>query len=1188
MSPQVPNKTNIPFLENKVKELTMRIQIPYLRLILWASMLGALFLGACNLQEGKTEQTISFNPLFDELQGYDSVRITLKNLSGNTIDVVFDRKVKNVGDLENLPAPHWDGGKVLVSIQAYDAAGNLVLRSETEFDGKTDSKGNTNIYVTPEVRLSIPVNEILIREGDTLKLPTLVFNPPDIKDPRITWSSSEADIVEVLENTSVLGLKTGISQLTAVLVVAPTKKVNLKVTVSERLRPPESIKLADDTLAPAIDGPVLQANFTLKPSNAIGKIKWRLSDSTLASVDSVGFVKGLKVGSTKLFIRSTILESVLDSLVVVVSESVIPTGVLFSAKSMNIFQGGTAETLMVSVLPPKANQDVAISVSDTKILGFEKGKLVGLLEGEAYVIARSRLNAKLVDSLKVKVSAKQVVQSVKLSEAAITLYTGGPTKTLIATVLHSSMSQNVKWLSRNANIAKVENGVVQGISAGRTWILATSQVDSTKMDSTETTVKTDAPVLSVGRSDTTVSLGSKVTFTPVVAKQEYGEVVAFLSDLDGIAGWEDSVSTIKPITLNCDIEKTYVLRFLVRDTEGNEGQATKRIKVVSGPAVVIKSPAPNAYFSKAAIKIEWTVNGIVQTTGTDTVLKVGANSITRSALDSAGKVYSTQVTVYFDSTAPAEPNFILQPPSVVNKQNSNAQLIWTWNRIVGADTFIVRINGAIIARQTDTSYALPGFVDQVYALEVSALDKAGNTSSFKAATKVLVDRVAPNVPKIDLPKEFAKVAKWTWTSGGGGSGAFTCYLDAKKISDCKSGSSLDSSEGLHTLRVVEMDSAGNTSEYSSNSTIIVDRSKPTLSQKNYSTIASQVTNKVVDIEGIASDDRPGVLVRYQIDNGTAKNCGAENWKILAPTPALSAGNHTFTVTAEDVAGNTESITFTITYQPDVLFVRQSATKGKNNGSSWEDAYIDLTMVLGTANKYGSGKNVWVTGGEYPASVAGGFKIGSNCQLIGGFAKDGSNRSVSDRDLVNQNTILTRNPDPSTKYVLANVVDLGTSPMAYSENIQISDIEITSFRAAVIHLDSAKKVRLKNVKIFPMDLSEVTAVYIGASTVDLIDCEIDGKKAGSWANGFGIEIFTGSAVRLTGKSKIGNFYFRYNAPTGLIISESAACLGAQVAFYNNLPEDIGGYASLSYEDGFDWTDIYFDDRAKKVTTCPAPF
>ncbi len=89
------------------------------------------------------------------------------------------------------------------------------------------------------------------------------------------------------------------------------------------------------------------------------------------------------------------------------------------------------------------------------------------------------------------------------------------------------------------------------------------------------------------------------------------------------------------------------------------------------------------------------------------------------------------------------------------------------------------------------------------------------------------------------------------------------------------------------------------------------------------------------------------------------------------------------------------------------FFVDAAAVGANNGSSWNDAFSDLSTALLLA---GNGDEVWVKSGTYfptagtDRSVA--FKPQSGVKLYGGFA--GDETMVDQRDLDTQVTVLSGN------------------------------------------------------------------------------------------------------------------------------------------------------------------------------------
>ena len=87
----------------------------------------------------------------------------------------------------------------------------------------------------------------------------------------------------------------------------------------------------------------------------------------------------------------------------------------------------------------------------------------------------------------------------------------------------------------------------------------------------------------------------------------------------------------------------------------------------------------------------------------------------------------------------------------------------------------------------------------------------------------------------------------------------------------------------------------------------------------------------------------------------------------------------------------------------VRYVDWSATTGANNGTSWDDAYIDLQSAIAAAL---SGDEIWVAAGTYkPGTLrTSTFQLKNNVAIYGGF--NGTEASLSQRNPATNVTILS--------------------------------------------------------------------------------------------------------------------------------------------------------------------------------------
>jgi len=797
-----------------------------------AASVLALMGWACQLTQNSTkEDTVSFTKLYDSLSKYDSVLIIFKDRDGRVLDTVYRGKVDMHAEIENLPVKNWDGGPVLISIVGLDG-GVPVYKIEKRFDGKTDKTDTTFILFVPGTSLSTPIREFKIIAGDSIPFPPITITPANLSDKTLNWSSSQLDAV-LISGSFLKAVNIGNSQITVKLNADPSKSLTLSVIVLANTRIPDSVIVSPKPISLAASGASIRASVRVSPSSASNAVTWKVDDATIATVSIDGMVQGLMKGNTKLWAYSKENPIKFDSTSILVSDPVPVENIRFPKRSIDLFVGGSAESLFVNVTPALANSAADFESVDPSIAAIKDNRLTGIAQGKTMVIAKSKENPAKSDTLKVNVLIVVRLDSVRVKHPTLPIYTGGEALNLTAQVYPSTAPQQIKWRSGNtANATVNDSGKVMAVSPGKVKIFAISQADSLKQDSTEITVKRDMPQVSVGQ-DTTVSVGQTVSFRPQVT-QEYGSVNLFQWDLNGDGAWDGSSDSIKTVPYKYDVDSTYLVKFHVKDTEGNDTTVFKKVKAIKGPVVLIQSPQNNTYTNQLNIKVKWTINNMPQDS-TPTALKDGANIITRTAKDTAGNPFSTSITVYLDTVAPNKP--LVHGPATIAAGTPT----WSWTTGGNGGSGIYRVsldveNFALASELKDTAYTpLVSLTEGVHTLFVQERDAAGNWSG-SGRLSIQVDMTAPGQPdvKVNTPA-ITNVRKpvWSWTGTGGGSGAFQYKIDnfdftsgAVSTTSLSYVSLSNMATGLHTVYVREKDSTGNWSTAGS-AAVTIDTIPPT-------------------------------------------------------------------------------------------------------------------------------------------------------------------------------------------------------------------------------------------------------------------------------------------------------------------------------------------------------------------------
>mgnify|MGYP000471102912 CR=1 FL=1 len=210
----------------------------------------------------------------------------------------------------------------------------------------------------------------------------------------------------------------------------------------------------------------------LKISGTKKKIKWHSSNKKVASVSSTGIVKAKKAGNVKITAK---VEKKSYSCKIKIKSKVIPiTSVTLDKNALSIDMGDTA-TLQSNVLPLNTTEDKTVEwmSEDTSIATVENGIVKGISAGTTKIIARA---GKQSAECKIKIKSKVIpITSVTLDKNALSIDMGD-TATLQSNVLplNTTEDKTVEWMSEDTSIATVENGIVKGISAGTTKIIASA------------------------------------------------------------------------------------------------------------------------------------------------------------------------------------------------------------------------------------------------------------------------------------------------------------------------------------------------------------------------------------------------------------------------------------------------------------------------------------------------------------------------------------------------------------------------------------------------------------------------------------------------------------------------------------------------------------------------------------------
>ena len=239
--------------------------------------------------------------------------------------------------------------------------------------------------------------------GSTLQLNAIV-HPENAPDRSLTWISSDETVATVDENGIVTPVGRGKCAITAKTVFGVSATCNIEVTIKK------VTSLKFDTTKYAVTlkkgdslGETFQINATIKPKKAsIKKLKWKSSNTDVATVDENGLVTIVGFGKCTITAKTTDGSKKTASCAVTVSKKYVTKITLAGEKTMN---AGDTQTLLAKVKPKKAfDQTLKWKSSKPDVISVdENGVVTALKKGTATITCTARDGSKVKARFRIKV-----------------------------------------------------------------------------------------------------------------------------------------------------------------------------------------------------------------------------------------------------------------------------------------------------------------------------------------------------------------------------------------------------------------------------------------------------------------------------------------------------------------------------------------------------------------------------------------------------------------------------------------------------------------------------------------------------------------------------------------------------------------------------------------------------------------
>ncbi len=460
------------------------------------------------LSKGTAEITVTAS--CGGVEKTDTCKVTVKP-SIEAIDFVGDYKLitlPSTGEqLSYTVSPSDAGNKNLTwtvsddSVCTVDGSGfvtpkapGVCVVTATAQDG-SNIEGSVQVIVSDGTsKVILDKDSIALRVGEGTEKLTATCTLHDVITyyDAVEWTTSDPSVAIVDRKGVVTPVGRGQALITATALDGSGNKAHCSVVVAQ---PVEGITV--DESAVCYVGETCTLIHKITPSNASDTaVTWTSSDESIATVDSRGIVKGIKVGTVIITVKTADGGHTAESTVKV---EIKPESVNIPEEKITLtvteFGVGSTIALAPIVSPDNAtNKDVIWSSDNESVATVDENGIVKAVAGGTAVITATTVAGGYKDTCIVNV--EQDEKAVEISDAPDNFYVGR-THTLEAIFLPSTATdKRVTWKSSDESVVTVSSsGVLEAKKAGT----ATITVTTANMGKTATLKVTVIPKVSVSK-----------------------------------------------------------------------------------------------------------------------------------------------------------------------------------------------------------------------------------------------------------------------------------------------------------------------------------------------------------------------------------------------------------------------------------------------------------------------------------------------------------------------------------------------------------------------------------------------------------------------------------------------------------------------------------------------------------------
>lgn len=259
--------------------------------------------------------------------------------------------------------------------------GTTTIIARTVNDLTASVKVTVGDYSLGVKNIMITTNYIVLPVGSAKQL-VVAFTPANASNKTITWSSSNPNVATVDSSGNVKAISAGSTIIKATAADGGyTDTATIEVTTNKNQIDEKTIAFSESSYTVGVNG-TISLTPIITPSNATFKsVHFTSSDSSIATVDDNGVVKGIKEGTVK--ITAETYHNHLKATTTVIVKYIPVSSVKLNVSSEVTLQKGATIALVATVLPSNASDKTVTYKSDNPSIatidnnGIVTGKGVG-------------------------------------------------------------------------------------------------------------------------------------------------------------------------------------------------------------------------------------------------------------------------------------------------------------------------------------------------------------------------------------------------------------------------------------------------------------------------------------------------------------------------------------------------------------------------------------------------------------------------------------------------------------------------------------------------------------------------------------------------------------------------------------------------------------------------------------------